>query len=614
MKKILFLLILLPLLAPAQVHRMPQYPEVLRAFFLNYSYEGGSNYTDVRFAKKENAWYVNVEDLQTEKIIKEQLFWPGTNGMFKKLEGFEKPVKDPELEILRRLTGWPAFYGYSRSSFYGYPGWNHDVIRMYGKKDLQSLNDTLLDGLARAYSAYADQFLWHQYGGAQIQNDTLKTQLRPGLKPSAKRLDSVRFYLDRAIEAFSVLAKKFPDYQTLVGNSVLKKNNEEIHAYLQMQLSGEMGLASGYLKRSEPDPRYAQIARNYLAGLPANSILFTGGDNDTYPLWHLQEKENFRKDVTVINANLLGFIPFVHHLDKNHSVKLSVPASAYLDSSFLYALKNEGNPSQEGQTIKDFIKHISVQVSDEKDVPFYQSGWLKLDVDVAVMEKMSAQKKLGSQLIIPLNNYITMDQLMILDIVDQNIHTRPLYFSFESDLFTNYLQKEGLVYRLLPLNPEEEEQNLSYSITKIESFLNQHFHPLLPNQAGGVTNPASNTLYETISLYHDLVLYYHDRGETTSAENWFAKMKKVFADGIPFTLMNNKLGKIYALMGEKQQAVKLVNDWADKILANYRQPDALEPILAKEHLLDYLTTTRNWMIDLKLPDEKLVQIIKQLEK
>lgn len=579
---------------------------------MNYSYNGSSNHTEVRFAKKENAWYVNIEDLQTEKIIKQQMFWSAANGQYRKLEGFDKALYDPETEITRRLTGWPAFYGYSRSSYYGYPGWNHDVIRTYGKKDLQTLNDTLLDGLARAYSAYADQFLWHQYGGAQYQEDTMKTQLRPGQMPSAKRVDSVRFYLDKAIEVFTVLAKRYPAYETLVGNSGMKMYNEVVHAYLQMLLSGKKELASQYLKRLDPDPAYGQLAKNYLSGLPANSILITIGDNDTYPLWFLQETENFRKDVTVINASLLGFIPFINHLDKNKTVKFSVPASVYLDSSFIYAFQNEEKNSREGQSIRDFIQQISAQVRNEKETPLYEAGWLQLEVNVAAMEKMSGQKKLNRQLVIPLNNYVTIDQLMILDIVDQNIHSRPIYFSFESELFTNYLQREGLVNRLLPLNPEEEEQNVSYSIVKMETFLNHHFRPLLANNKGSIM-PASNTAYETISLYHDLVLYYYERGMAEYAQNWFGKMQKVFANGVPFTIMNNSLGKLYALMGEKQQAAEIINAWADQIFSNYRQPDALQPVLSKEYLLDYLTTTRNWMEDLKLPTEKLDQVIRQLE-
>ena len=57
--------------------------------------------------------------------------------------------------------------------------------------------------------------------------------------------------------------------------------------------------------RSKREGAYA-LAYNYLNNLDKNSILFVYGDNDTYPLWGLQETENFRDDVKIVNYTLLG--------------------------------------------------------------------------------------------------------------------------------------------------------------------------------------------------------------------------------------------------------------------------------------------------------------------
>ena len=614
-KKYLLFLACLPFLARAQDHRLPQYPEVLHAFFSSYSFVQWDPTLGLQFAKKGDTWYVNIENLETEKIIKEQLFWSKSGGKYLPLVDFGPPADDPGPDIVNRLSGWPSFYSYSRSPYYGYAGWNYDVIRIYGSKNLNSLSDTLLDGMARAYSAYADQFLWQQFGGVLANDDTLKTQLKPGVMPSTKRLDSARYYIDKAIQVYALLAEKYPTYQTLVGSSGMKKYNEQVHGYVQMLLSNRKDLAKTYLQLSRPDQHYLQYAKNYLSWLPVNSILITSGDNDTYPLWYVQELENFRKDVTVINSNLLAFPPYIHYIARNNLVKFNTPSSVYLDSSFLYAIQKEGgNGLLEGQSIRDFIKEISAQVTANEEAPLYEAKWLKIELDVVMMEKFSGQKKLNKQMTIPLEDYISMDALMILDIVDQNFTKRPVYFTYPYDLFTNYLQKEGLVYRLLPLNPEEEEQNISYAMTKTGFFLTDHFQPVLSNITPDLVNPASNSDYETVRMYHDLILYYHDRGLTEYARNWFGKMKKVFAHGVPFSLMNNNLGRLYILMGEKQQGLALINDWADKLMANYLQPNALEPILGKGHLLDYLSSTRDFMRDLNLPFEKIQSLIDALQK
>ncbi|MFO7654715.1 MAG: DUF2723 domain-containing protein [Candidatus Krumholzibacteriia bacterium] len=57
-----------------------------------------------------------------------------------------------------------------------------------------------------------------------------------------------------------------------------------------------------------------EYARNILAGLDENAIIFTNGDNDTFPIWYLQEVEHFRRDVTVVNLSLVNLPWYVEQL------------------------------------------------------------------------------------------------------------------------------------------------------------------------------------------------------------------------------------------------------------------------------------------------------------
>ncbi len=92
-------------------------------------------------------------------------------------------------------------------------------------------------------------------------------------------------------------------------------------AIVLVALAALPALVPGHVKWFEHDRSGNQVAREYawniLAGLDRDAILFTNGDNDTFPIWYLQYVEGFRTDVTVVNLSLINLSWYIRQLRDN---------------------------------------------------------------------------------------------------------------------------------------------------------------------------------------------------------------------------------------------------------------------------------------------------------
>jgi hypothetical protein len=217
------------------------------------------------------------------------------------------------------------------------------------------------------------------------------------------------------------------------------------------------------------------IAISYLESCAPNAILFTYGDNDTYPLWYAQEVEGIRPDIRLVNLSLFdtdwyidGMLRKVH---KSDPLPLSMKQSQYVSGvrDVMYFKDMGIKEPIEVKQIVDLL--LSDEADDQIDLQdgtktnFVPTKNFKLTVNAdAVIHSNTLPDSLRAKIVPEMDwtynkGYVTKGTLAMLDILANNNWKRPIYFAstVPSDQFNGldkYLYSEGLALRLLPLDPK----------------------------------------------------------------------------------------------------------------------------------------------------------------
>ncbi len=340
--------------------------------------------------------------------------------------------------------------------------------------------------------------------------------------------------------------------------------------------------------------RYFSVdsAKNFLASLAPNAILFTGGDNDTFPLWYAQEVEGFRTDVRVIVLTYFNTDWYIDQMTRqayeSEPLPFSLQEENYRQGGLNDVVYYVENKNVKGALpLKQYIKlvrenHPAIRVNNRgEEFNTIPSKVISLDINKqAVIENSiipeGMEDLVVDKMIFQLKgSALYKNDLMILDLIATNNWERPIYFnntslqSINFDL-TEYVMHEGTAYRLLPVRNPNPQVEMVNTEVMYNNMMNKFFWRELDNPEVYYNEDYRNFVLNHRSSFNTLALALINEGDTERAREVLNRSLEVMPDeGVPFDYVSALTVQLLLEVGEEEKALQiaeLLSNRADELL------------------------------------------------
>ena len=348
------------------------------------------------------------------------------------------------------------------------------------------------------------------------------------------------------------------------------------------------------------------FGQNYLMTLQdkGNPIIFTNGDNDTFPLWYNQETEGVRTDARVCNLSYLQTDWYIDQMKRpaydSPSVPITWPRIDFCSGTNDYIEVKPGMKQQLLEFYRDYPQEARAAFGDEpfelknilkywvrskdSDTHIIPTDTLYITIDKEAVRRsgmMMASDTIPDRMVISLagKRAIYKNDLMMLEMLAQCNWERPLYVATTvgsdnyMNLGDNFVQ-EGLAYRITPFNTKAPGAKNFDTEKTYNNVMNRFKWGGLDKPGLYIDETVMRMCYTHRHLFATLAMQLIAEGQNAKAEKVLRKSEKVLPEyNVPYTFMSgaSDLARAYALIGKKADAARILNKvWTDaKSYADY---------------------------------------------
>jgi hypothetical protein len=337
------------------------------------------------------------------------------------------------------------------------------------------------------------------------------------------------------------------------------------------------------------------LSTNYLNTLDPNAILVTHGDNDTFPLWYIQEVEGVRTDVRIMNTSLMGTDWYIDQMQKrtyeSDPVKFTIPRHQYLygTNDFVQIYDRFNGEPVLGKQVMEIFRNpkIVLPMSDGKSHDYVAASKIAIPVNRENVVKYGIvapedMDKVQDTIVLKLEDhgYLSKTDLLILDMICNYEWERPIYFLQQGGEVNigikEYLQYDGYAYKFVPFATKVSAGNITSQVDprlydrimntyKWESFADTTMHVDYQNLL------TFNNLCSPREIMTNCAKWLVSKGETQKAVEVLDKMQSVMpVSAFPLnTSVISSLTErtvmdaisIYVAVGEIGKAEKLADEF-----------------------------------------------------